>query len=65
MVDEGIANLGVNLNKLLVQRAQQGENVIFSPIGIYLNLASAHLGANGQTRNEICDVMGLPKDSQQ
>lgn len=65
MVDEGIVNLGMNLNKLLVQHAQQGENVVFSPMGIYLTLALAHLGANGQTRNEVGDAMGLPKNWEQ
>ncbi|XP_065219526.1 leukocyte elastase inhibitor-like [Planococcus citri] len=64
VIDESIFNFGLNLNKLLVQHADQGENVIFSPIGIYASLALTHLGSNGETRKEIGNVMGLPSDSE-
>ena len=61
-IDESIMKFGLNMNKLLVQYAEQGENVIFSPIGIYASLAVTHLASNGQTKNEIGNIMGLPDD---
>lgn len=51
-----------SMSKLLYKQAQQHGNVLFSPINIYTALALLHLGADGNTRNEIARLMGLPTD---
>jgi len=41
---------------------QPGENVVFSPTSIQFCFALAALGAGGETRDQICNVLGLPTD---
>lgn len=44
------------------QNFEQGDNVVISPLSVYFSLALTHLGSAGTTRDEITNVMGLPKD---
>lgn len=40
------------------------ENILFSPISLYYSLALAHLGAEGDTRDELAHILGAPSDEQ-
>ncbi|XKL64133.1 hypothetical protein PGB90_004219 [Kerria lacca] len=62
-ISDGIGKFGVNLHKYLMeQNFEQGDNVVISPLSVYFSLALTHLGSAGTTRDEITNVMGLPKD---
>lgn len=62
-IDDGIGKFGIELHKnVMKQMMGTGDNVLVSPIGLYLSLALAHLATVGQTRDELKQVMGLPMD---
>lgn len=55
-------DFALKLNKLIQQKNKKNENVLFSPFNIYTGLALVHLGSDGITRDEVSDVMGIPKN---
>lgn len=45
------------------QHLQPEDNAVFSPFSIYACLAMPYMGAEGNTRQELQNVLGLPPDS--
>jgi serpin B len=64
VIAAGVRSFAIDLLKYLHQNAKPEDNLLISPMNIYTALAFLHLGAAGNTRNELADVLGLPKDDQ-
>lgn len=62
-VSSGIANFTVNLNRILSSPSAK-KNVIFSPLNIYNGMALVFAGADGDTEDELAEVLGLPIPSE-
>lgn len=60
-VSSGIANFTVNLNRIL---SSAKKNIIFSPVNIYNAMALVFAGADGDTEDELAEVLGLPIPSE-
>lgn len=61
---ENIVKKGYDLPVKLLQLVYKKNNVLFSPFNIRVALALVHAAADGNTRDEIADLLGFSKDIQ-
>ena len=50
---------GVELYKQLLQKDKEKENSLVSPLSVFQALSMTRLGANGETKNEMTDVLAF------
>lgn len=60
-VQNGMFNFGVRLNSIIQSDNTNYKNIVFSPIGVYTALSLLHYGSDGDTRDELGGVLGIPK----
>lgn len=60
-VKDGMNKFALNLYKTTLK--EKSENFVASPYGAYIALALAAYGAEGATRQELWNIMHLPKES--
>ncbi|XKL64135.1 hypothetical protein PGB90_004221 [Kerria lacca] len=61
-LSEGRLAFAIELLSCLHHHSNVDENIVMSPINIHTVLAMLHLGSDGTTREDIANVLRLPKD---